>query len=56
MDAIRKKMNEYIEDLLVKDHLTLEEYAVLNMEYERRKSESKKNSDDTIMRIFRTIG
>ena len=55
MDAIKKKLNSYIEGLLVKDELTTDEYAILCMEYERRKQESLEKSNDTIMRIFANI-
>lgn len=55
MDAIKKRMNRYIESLLVKEDLTPDEYMVLVFEYERRKQESIKHSEDTIMRIFANI-
>lgn len=55
MDLIRKKMNEYLMSLIEKDELTPEEYAILAIEYERRKEENENKSNDTIMRIFRTL-
>lgn len=55
MDLIKKKMNEYIMSLVEKDELTSEEYMVLVFEYERRKGESQKTSEDTILRIFKAL-
>ena len=55
MDAIKKRLERYIENLLVKDDLTSDEYMILVYEYERRKQESIKHSEDTIMRIFTNI-
>lgn len=55
MDLIKKKMNEYLMSLIEKDDLTPEEYAILMYEYEKRKVESQKKSDDTIMRIFKAL-
>ena len=52
MDLIKKKLNQYILTLIEKETLTPEEYMILVCEYERRKEESQKTSDDTIMRIF----
>lgn len=52
MDLIRKKLNQYIMNLIEKDTLTPEEYMILVFEYDRRREESQKTSDDTIMRIF----
>lgn len=55
IDRIIKKLNAHIEYLLAKDTLTVEEYTILLMELDRRKDESVKASDDTIMRIFSYI-
>ena len=55
MDLIKKRIDKYILSLIEKDDLTPEEYAILAMEYQLRKEESKRKSDDTIMRIFRAI-
>jgi len=55
MDLIKKKMNQYILSLMEKEELTPDEYAILAFEYEKRKAQSSKASDDTIMRIYRTI-
>ena len=55
MDLIRKKMHEYIMSLVEKDELTPEEYMILVCEYERRKGESQKTSEDTILRIFKAL-
>lgn len=55
MDLIKKKMNEYIMSLIEKDKLTPEEYAILAMEYERRKTQSEVDINDTILRIFKAI-
>lgn len=52
MDLIKKKLNQYIMSLIEKEEITPEEYAILVYEYERRKDESQKASDDTILRIF----
>lgn len=55
MDAIKKRMNAYIESLLIKEDLTPDEYMILVYEHERRKQDSIKHSEDTIMRIFANI-
>lgn len=55
MDLIKKKMDKYIMTLIEKAELTPEEYAILVFEYERRKEESQKVSDDTVLRIFKAI-
>ena len=55
MNLIKKKMEEYIMRLIEKEDLTPEEYAILAFEYERRIEESQKTSNDTILRIFKTI-
>lgn len=55
MDLIKKKLNQYLIDLIEKETLTPEEYMILVFEYDRRKAESEKKSDDTIMRIFKTL-
>jgi hypothetical protein len=55
MDLIKKKLNQYIMSLIEKEEITPEEYAILVYEYERRKEENENRSNDTIMRIFRTI-
>lgn len=55
MDLIKKKMNQYLIELIEKDSLTPEEYMILVFEYDRRKAESEKKSDDTIMRIYRKL-
>ena len=55
MDLIKKKLNQYILGLIEKETLTPEEYAILVYEYERRKEENENYSNDTIMRIFRTL-
>lgn len=52
MDLIKKKLNQYIMALIEKETLTADEYMILVMEYEKRKEESQKSSDDTILRIF----
>lgn len=55
MNAIRKKIDEYIMSILEKDEITPEEYAILVIEDDRRKSKSEQESTDTILRIFRAI-
>lgn len=55
MNLIKKKMDEYIMSLIEKEELTPEEYAILAFEYERRIDESQKSSNDTILRIFKTL-
>lgn len=55
VDKIRKKINAHIEYLLTKEVLTAEDYAILVMELDRRKTESEELSNDTIMRIFSYI-
>lgn len=52
MDLIKKRIDKYIMSLIEKEKLTPEEYSVLVFEYERRKDDSRKASDDTILRIF----
>jgi len=55
MDLIKKKIDAYILSLIEKDELTPEEYAVLSIEHEKRKAQSERESEDTIMRIFKTL-
>ena len=55
VDRIRKRLNAHIEYLLSKEVLTADDYAILVMELDRRKSESEELSNDTIMRIFSYI-
>lgn len=55
VDRIRKRLNAHIEYLLNKEVLTADDYAILVMELDRRKSESEDLSNDTIMRIFSYI-
>ena len=55
MDLIKNKIDKYLLMLIEKENITPEEYAILAYEYDKRKKESKKASDDTILRIFKTI-
>jgi hypothetical protein len=55
MDLIKNKMNEYLLQLIEKENLTPEEYVILSMEYEKRKEKSMRDSEDTIMRIYRKL-
>lgn len=55
IDRIKKRLNAHIEHLLSKEVLTPDDYAILIMELERRKTESEEMSNDTIMRIFSYI-
>ena len=55
MDLIKKKINQYVMSLIEKDEITPEESMVLTFEYERRKEASRKESDDTVLRIFSRI-
>lgn len=55
IDRIKKRLNAHIDYLLKKDILTADDYAILIMELERRKTESEEMSNDTIMRIFSYI-
>ena len=55
IDRIKKRLNAHIEHLLSKEVLTPDDYAILIMEVERRKTESEDMSNDTIMRIFSYI-
>ncbi len=55
VDRIKKRLNAHIEYLLSKEVLTADDYAILVMELDRRKSESEDLSNDTIMRIFSYI-
>ena len=56
IERIRKRLNAHIEYLLSKEVLTADDYAILVMELDRRKTESENMSNDTIMRIFANLG
>jgi len=55
MNLIKKRMDAYIMSLIEKETLTPEEYMILAFEYDRRREESEIESNDTIMRIFKTL-
>lgn len=55
MDLIKKRIDKYIMSLIEKEELTPEEYAILAIERERRREESRRDSDDTILRIFANL-
>ena len=55
IEKIRRRLNAHIEYLLSKEVLTADDYAILVMEYNRRKEESEIASNDTIMKIFTTL-
>ena len=55
MNLIKKRMDAYIMSLIEKETLTPEEYMILAFEYDRRREESEIESNDTIMKIFKTL-